>query len=82
MPWRVECRENAPITAACIVVNGEPYYGNIEGFDRRHGYEYTLLVDKYDLMPGRVSPPPETAKYGYRLVEALSERPASEPPTG
>ena len=80
--WRVECREDAPITAACIVVNGEPYYGNIEGFDRRHGYEYTLLVDKYDLMPGVAIPPPEIAKYGYRLVAVLSVAPASEPPTG
>ena len=80
-PWRVECREDAPITAACIVVNGEPYYGNIEDFARRHGYEYRLLVDKYDLMPSTADPPPETAKYGYRLVEVLSEHPASEPPT-
>ena len=81
-PWRVECREDAPITAACIVVNGEPYYGNIEDFARRHGYEYRLLVDKYDLMADIASPPPETAKYGYRLVEVLSEEPASEPSAG
>ena len=79
-PWRVQCRENAPITAACIIVNGEPYYGNIEDFPRMHGYEYTLRVEKYDLMPGVSVPPPESSKYGYRLLEILSEAPASAPP--
>lgn len=76
---RVSCRENAPITAACIVVNGEPYYGHIEDFARRHGYESTLRVQKYDLMPGVSAPPPETSKYGYRLLEVLSEQPAPFP---
>ena len=79
-PWRIECRENAPITAACIVVNGEPYYGNIEDFARRHGYEYVLRVERYDLMPSVSVPPPESSKYGYRLLEVLSEQPASKPP--
>ena len=79
-PWRVQCRENAPITAACIIVNGEPYYGNIEDFPRMHGYEYTLRVEKYDLMPGVSVPPLESSKYGYRLLEILSEAPASAPP--
>lgn len=77
-PWRVQCRENAPITAACIVVNNQPYYGNIEDFARAHGYEYTLSAEKYDLMPGVSVPPPETSKYGYRLLEVLSEQPASK----
>ena len=76
---RVSCRENAPITAACIVVNGEPYYGNIEDFSRRHGYEFTLRVEKYDLMPGVSALPPESSKYGYRLLEVLSEQPAPFP---
>ena len=76
---RVKCRENAPITAACIVVNDEPYYGNIEEFARRHGYEFTLRVEKYDLMPGVSVPPPESSKYGYRLLEVLSEQPAPFP---
>ena len=76
---RVPCRDNAPITAACIVVDGEPYYGNIEEFARRHGYEYTLRVEKYDLMPGVSVPPPESSKYGYRLLEILSEQQAPFP---
>ena len=80
-PWRVSCYEDAPITAACIVVNGKPFYGQVEGFARRHGYEYRLLVEKYDLMPG-VAAPPELPKYGYRLLEILSESPASQPPSG
>ena len=80
-PLRVECYEDAPITAACIVVNGEPFYGTIEDFPRRHGYEYTLSVEKYNLIPDISVPPPETAKYGYRLVKILSEKPASQPPS-
>ena len=70
---RVQCRENAPITAACIVVNDQPYYGNIEDFARGHEYEYRLRVERYDLMPGVSDPPPETSKFGYRLLEVLSE---------
>ncbi len=80
-PWRVQCYKNAPITAACIVVNGEPFFGTIEGFARGHGYDYRLRVEKYDLLPGQPVPPPEMPKYGYRLLEVLSETPAKEPPT-
>ena len=80
-PWRVGCYENAPITAACIVVNDEPYYGVIGEFQRRHGFEYRLLVERYDLFPGVDEPPPKLPRYGYRLLEALSERPASNPPS-
>ncbi len=80
-PWRVECYENATITAACIVVNGEPFYGTIENFTRGHGYDYRLRVEKYDLLPGQPVPPPEMPKYGYRLLEVLSETPAKDPPT-
>ena len=70
---RVDCRENVPISDACIVVNDQPYYGNIENFARRHEYEYILRVERYDLMPGVSDPPPETSKYGYLLLEVLSE---------
>lgn len=73
---RVDCRENAPISDACIVVNGQPYYGNIEDFARGHEYEYRLRVERYDLMPGVSDPPPETSKYGYVLLEVLSEKQA------
>ena len=78
--WRVQCRESAPIDAACIVVNGQPYYGDIEDFSRRHGYEYRLRVERYDLMPGVSEPPPKSSKFGYRLLDVLSEQPASTPP--
>ena len=71
---RVDCRENAPISDACIVVNDQPYYGNIEDFERGHEYEYRLRVERYDLMPGVSDPPPETSKYGYLLLEVLSEK--------
>ncbi len=80
-PWRVGCYEDAPIAAACIVVNGEPYYGVIEEFPRGHGFEYRLRVEKYDLFPETAEPPPVLPKYGYRLVSVLSEMPASSPPS-
>ena len=79
-PWLVQCRDNANVAAACIVVNHQPYYGHIKDFTRKHGYEYTLRVEKYDLMPGVFEPPKETSKFGYRLLEILSEQPASTPP--
>ena len=68
-----------PSRRNCIVVNGEPFYGTIEDFRRDHGYEYRLRVRKYELLPGLEIPPPETAKYGYRLLGALSETEAAEP---
>ena len=80
-PWRVSCYEDAPITAACIVVNGEPYYGVIEEFPRGHGFEYRLRVERYELFPDMAEPPPVLPKYGYRLVSVLSEMPASSPPS-
>ena len=80
-PWRVGCYEDAPITAACIVVNGEPYYGVIEEFPRRHGFEYRLRAERYDLYPSAAEPPAELPKYGYRLLAVLSEMPASSPPS-
>ena len=79
-PWRVGCYEDAPVTAACIVVNGEPYYGVIEEFPRRHGFEYRLHVDRYDVFPDETKPPPDLPKYGYRLMSVVSEMPASSPP--
>ena len=80
-PWRVGCYEEAPVTAACIVVNGEPYYGVIEEFPRGHGFEYRLSVERYDLFSGVTGPPPELPRYGYRLLAVLSEMPASHPPS-
>lgn len=80
-PWRVQCYEDAPITAACIVVNGDPFYGTIEGLARRHGYDYSLQVERYDLYPDAPNPPPELPKYGYRLLKVFSETPAKNPPT-
>lgn len=79
-PWRVGCYEDAPITAACIVVDGEPYFGIVEGHARRHGYDYRLRVGRYDLFPDRAARPPELPKYGYLLLDVLSERPATETP--
>ena len=80
-PGRVGCYEDAPITAACIVVNDEPYYGVIEEFGRGHGLGYRLRVERYDLFPRVDEPPPELPRYGYRLLEVLSEMPASSPPS-
>ena len=80
-PWRVGCYEDAPITAACIVVDDAPYYGVIEEFPRGHGFEYRLLVERYDLFPDVDEPPSELPRYGYKLLEVLSEMPASSPPS-
>ncbi len=78
-PWRVGCYQDAPTTAAYIVVNDEPYYGVIEEFPRRHGSEYRLRAERYDLFPDIGEPPPELSRYGYRLLEVLSEMSGSSP---
>jgi hypothetical protein len=65
-------QQNAPGTSACTEVNGEPFYGTVEGFGRRHGYDYRLRVEKHDLLPDTDTVPPKVPKNSYRLLEVLS----------
>lgn len=68
-PWRVQCQKNVPINAAYVVLNRQPFYGQIEYLPRVHGYEYRLRVESIDLMPSAEESPAATSKQGCRLLE-------------
>ena len=55
----------------CLVVGGEFFYEEIDGFTHEPGYEYRLRVERYDAFPGQKEPPQDVGKYGYRLLEVL-----------
>ena len=67
-PVREDCVGVAPME--CLVVDGELFYSEIEGFDYREGYRYRILVERYDRWPGQ-EPPQDAGRYGYRLVRVI-----------
>ena len=77
----VHCYENVAMTVFCLVVNGEPFYGRIGGLSKGPWSEYVLRVERYDLMPEVEVPPLEPSKFGYRLLEILSETEILSPDT-
>ena len=67
----VECAGVASMK--CFEVNGEPFFGAIEGFDYEEGYLYRLRVERIDLYPGEEEPPEGFSRYRYRLLEVLGK---------
>ena len=69
-PELEDCVGVAPMR--CMVVDGELFYGEIEGFEHEAGYQYLIRMERYDPWGGR--PPPADASWrGYRLVEVLEK---------
>ena len=65
---RVGCVGVAPME--CLVVDGELFYGEIEGFEYREGYRYRILMERYDPWGGE-EPPQDAGRYGYRLIRVV-----------
>lgn len=57
---------------SCMVVDGNFFYDGIEGFDYEPGYNYRLLIGKYDPWGGG-EPPQDAGQYAYRLIEQLEK---------
>ena len=57
----------------CLVVDGKFFYDGIEGFDYEFVYRYRILMECYDMWPGRGEPPQDASRYGYRLIEILEK---------
>lgn len=55
----------------CMVVDGDLFYDDIEGFTFEPGYEYELRIEQYDRWPDTDEPPQDAGKYGYRLIEVI-----------
>lgn len=67
-PERVACVGAAPME--CLVVDGELFYDEIEGFEFEEGYRYRVEVERYERWPGE-EPPQDAGRYGYRLLRVL-----------
>ena len=62
---------------SCLVVNGETFYDNIDGFNFQQGYKYVIKVEKKE----KQKPiPADGSKYTYKLVEIVSK--AADIPKG
>ena len=57
---------------SCMVVDGEFFYGEIEGFTYEPGYDFRLRIGKYDPWGGG-EPPQDAGRYAYRLLEQLEK---------
>ncbi len=64
---------------SCMIVDGEFFYGGIEGFSYEPGYDYRLRIGKYDPWGGG-EPPQDAGRYAYRLLEQLEKTPAPHTP--
>ena len=69
-PELVDCVGVAPMR--CMVVDGELFYGEIEGFEHEAGYRYRIRMERYDPWGGE-EPPADASARGYRLVEVLEK---------
>lgn len=74
-PELEDCVGSAPMR--CMVVDGELFYDDIEGFEHEAGYRYRLRMERYDRWPGQ-APPADASKYGYRLIEVVEKARAAQ----
>ena len=74
-PELEDCVGSAPMR--CLVVDGELFYDDIEGFEHEAGYRYRLRLERYDRWQGQ-APPADASKYGYRLIEVVEKARAAQ----
>ena len=67
-PELEDCVGVAPMR--CMVVDGELFYDEIEGFEHEEGYRYRIRMERYDPWGGE-EPPADASSRGYRLVEVV-----------
>ena len=69
-PELEDCVGVAPMR--CMVVDGELFYDEIEGFEHEDGYRYRIRMERYDPWGGG-EPPADASAWGYRLVEVVEK---------
>ena len=74
-PELEDCVGSAPMR--CMVVDGELFYDDIEGFEHEAGYRYRLRMERYDRWPGQETPA-DASKYGYRLIDVVEKARAAQ----
>ena len=74
-PELEDCVGSAPMR--CMVVDGDLFYDDIEGFEHEAGYRYSIRMERYDRWQGQ-APPADASKYGYRLIEVVEKARAAQ----
>ncbi len=74
-PELEDCDGSAPMR--CMVVDGDLFYDDIEGFEHEAGYRYRLRMERYDRWPGQETPA-DASKYGYRLIDVVEKARAAQ----
>ena len=69
-PDLVDCVGAAPMR--CMVVDGELFYDEIEGFEHEAKYRYRIRMERYDPWVGKI-PPADASWRGYRLMEVFEK---------
>ena len=72
-PELVKC--GGLIPDKCIVMDGEPLYESIEGFDYEEGYAWTLKIRRREPWGEDGPPQTEMSNYTYHLIEIISKVP-------
>ncbi len=74
-PELEDCVGSAPMM--CMMVDGDLFYDDIEGFEHEAGYRYRLRMERYDRWQGQ-APPADASKYGYRLIDVVEKARAAQ----
>ncbi|MEK6846721.1 MAG: DUF4377 domain-containing protein [Nanoarchaeota archaeon] len=68
---KVNCQTLVP--TQCLVVNGQYFYDNIEGFNYEEGYNYLIKVKRIQIYTPETAPA-DASLYKYELIEILSKQ--------
>ncbi|WP_051201774.1 DUF4377 domain-containing protein [Ferrimonas senticii] len=68
-PQQADCVGIAP--RKCLVVDGQLFYSDIQGFEFEPGFEYQLQIEK-SLAFGGGPVPADASRYQYRLIKQIS----------
>lgn len=74
-PELEDCMGSAPMR--CMVVDGDLFYDEIDGFEHEAGYRYRIRMERYDRWHGQ-APPADASKYGYRLIDVVEKARAAQ----
>lgn len=73
---RPTCQGAHPFDQECLIVNGQYFYSNIEGFQHEKGNEYVIAVSQTMICDPDVlnDCPQDVGIYDYKLLEIISRR--------
>ncbi len=78
-PKTVACQGFHPVNQQCLIVNGEYFYEDIEGFEHQPGVTSTIEVERRQICDPNVfnDCPQDVGIYRYRFLKALTQEGAA-----